>query len=448
MKRLLCLMLTLTLLWALFLPAAHADTAENIAIVYEYLTRTLGYNRAAACGIMANIQYESNFRPTAVGDSGNAYGICQWNSRRESLKKHAYNYYVEHYGAEAGDLEENWKDIYAQLSYLGYELNNNKKSVGTYLRNVPDTAQGAYDAAYYFCVYFEIPADRYNKGATRGKAAVNKYYPMYGGNCHTYTLSFEGLGGSGVPSKISKTEGIPATIPASVPVLPGYAFDGWSADPQEPAAYQPGDSFNENADTVLYAVWVQTSFSDLDLSLDEGGYTVIGYSGSDKQVTIPSEINALPVTGIDWGAFLECGSVQCVYIPESVTYISEEAFPEGIALAACPGGIAHEYALTYGFRFISVYPDGSFRLDGSLRIIEAGAFTGLHMACADFSDTCLTRIESGAFAGCDRLTLVSLPVSVSYIAEDAFEKQVMIIAPPGSYALSFAEANGYPYMAG
>ncbi|MBQ9409361.1 MAG: hypothetical protein IJU28_08260, partial [Clostridia bacterium] len=148
MRRFLIATMALALLAGVVAPA-RADTSENIAIVYTYLTETLCYNRAAACGILSNIQYESNFRPNAIGDSGAAYGICQWNSRRQSLIN-----YCERNGFES------WQDIYGQLGYLDYELENNKKKVGDYLKQVPDTPKGAYDAGYYFCVYFEIPANR------------------------------------------------------------------------------------------------------------------------------------------------------------------------------------------------------------------------------------------------------------------------------------------------
>ena len=424
---------------------ARADTNENKQIVYTYITETLGYNRAAACGILANIQYESNFRPTAIGDSGNAYGICQWNSRRESLKKHAVAY-CEANGLPA-DPEESWKNIYAQLSYLGYELLNNKKSVGTYLSAVPDTAQGAYDAAYYFCVYFEIPSSRYTKGVTRGTAAVKTYFPMFGGSYETYTLSFDGRGGSGVPAKMIKTEGVPLTIPDAEPALPGYAFTGWSLTPEGEIAYQPGDTLTDNTDILLYACWTQTAFSDLILSRDEGGYTVIGYTGTASQITIPDQIDGVAVVGIDYGAFCENANVKTVCIPSSVLYLDPNAFAPGTTLAALPGGPVHIFAKENGFTFLPLYPDGSIKLSGDLQIVESGAFSGLTVTHADFSASALLRIESGAFTDCPQLSLVSLPGTVTYIARDAFDHPVTITAPAGSYAQSYAESRNWPFIA-
>ena len=42
---------------------------------------------------------------------------------------------------------------------------------------MPDTAQGAYDAAYYWCKYFEIPANLEYNSQMRADLAMNLYYP-------------------------------------------------------------------------------------------------------------------------------------------------------------------------------------------------------------------------------------------------------------------------------
>ncbi|MBQ1555191.1 MAG: hypothetical protein IIZ68_07015, partial [Clostridia bacterium] len=42
--------------------------STNESIVFRYLINEMGFNTAAACGVLANMEYESNFRPTMVGD--------------------------------------------------------------------------------------------------------------------------------------------------------------------------------------------------------------------------------------------------------------------------------------------------------------------------------------------------------------------------------------------
>lgn len=47
-----------------------------------YLRREMKLNPAAVCGILANIEYESDFSPTVWGDDGTSYGLCQWHESR------------------------------------------------------------------------------------------------------------------------------------------------------------------------------------------------------------------------------------------------------------------------------------------------------------------------------------------------------------------------------
>lgn len=269
MRRLTAVFLSLL---ALLAATALADAQENQATVYTYLTENMGLTRAAACGVLSNIRSESGFRPDAVGDSGNAYGICQWNSRRQSL----VNFCEEH-------GYEDWTSLEGQLGYLEYELKNNKKSVGEYLKKIPDTAQGAYDAAWYFCVYYEIPASRYDKGVTRGKYAVNTYFKQYGGSVSSYTVTYDANGGTKAPSAGTKTEGVPYTVTDAAPVRAGYTLAGWSEEKNaKKVEYAPGDSYTENKNVKLYAVWERSADADTpaERTASLGGHTYEFYSGS------------------------------------------------------------------------------------------------------------------------------------------------------------------------
>ena len=269
MRRQIAALLVLTLLLPV---SASADAQENQQIIYTYLTETMGLTRAAACGVLSNIKSESNFRPEAVGDNGNAYGICQWNSRRQSLINFCEN---NGYG--------DWTNLEGQLGYLAYELESSKKSVGNYLKSIPDTAQGAYDAAWYFCVYFEIPADRYNKAVKRGSTAVNTFWKSYGGTTETYTVRYDANGGKNAPASGTKTEGVPYTVTSSEPVRTGYTVAGWSEDPKATVpSYVAGDLFSENRNATLYAVWERSMEAETqpDATITLNGHTYEYYAGS------------------------------------------------------------------------------------------------------------------------------------------------------------------------
>ena len=58
------------------LPAKAANNYEKD--IYYFLKNEMGMNDAAACGVVANIERESSFRPDLYGDNGTSYGICQW----------------------------------------------------------------------------------------------------------------------------------------------------------------------------------------------------------------------------------------------------------------------------------------------------------------------------------------------------------------------------------
>lgn len=143
------------------------NLSENQAKIYRYLRDELKLNKAAASGVLANIECESNFSTVAVGDGGSSYGLCQWHAGRFSslvnwCRGRGYDYHL----------------LEGQLEYMKYELETGYTGVLDYLKNVPDTERGAYQAGYYWCMYFEIPSDTVNRSIYRGKMAMNNYFPV------------------------------------------------------------------------------------------------------------------------------------------------------------------------------------------------------------------------------------------------------------------------------
>ena len=148
--------------------AANLSPDEGEEQVFLFLMKELGLNRAAACGVLANIHYESGFNSHAIGDGGTSYGICQWHAGRylELVS------YCEKIKMPYGSVE-------GQLQYLEQELKTNYSGVFEYLKNVPETEIGAYDAAYHWCYYFESPAMILRQSTLRGNASKNSYWPRY-----------------------------------------------------------------------------------------------------------------------------------------------------------------------------------------------------------------------------------------------------------------------------
>ena len=148
-------------------PSMPAKAASNEETAFFYLTDTLGFNVAAACGIMANIRHESNFHPGA-GSWGGAYGLCQWmGGRLDGLE-----YYCWDHGFDPESMA-------GQLSYLTHELRSYYPSLYRYLMNLDNSSEAAYNAAYRFCYDFERPADRSGQSGSRGNLASGTYWNRY-----------------------------------------------------------------------------------------------------------------------------------------------------------------------------------------------------------------------------------------------------------------------------
>lgn len=160
------------LMAAVFLSAAvlvsplSARAAGNGDKIFDYLTDELGYNVAAACGIMANIYAESSYSPTNA--SGGSYGLCQWLGNRRS---NLYSWCSAN-GYSSSSIE-------GQLSFLNHELQSSYSSVYNYLLSVDNTSEGAGDAAWYFCYYYEAPANRSGQSSRRSSMASGSLWSQY-----------------------------------------------------------------------------------------------------------------------------------------------------------------------------------------------------------------------------------------------------------------------------
>lgn len=168
---LLCLMLLLASTATCGL-AGDSSAPSNQTSVFTFLTQSIGFNNAAACGIMANMEQESGFDPTLVIRDRNGLlsgGLCQWNGSR-------FSNLIQF----CSDNNLNYLSIPGQLSYLQHELQSRDfKHIYNYLLGVPNTAGGAYDAAYYWCYYFEIPSNRTSRSYARASVAADRYWPAY-----------------------------------------------------------------------------------------------------------------------------------------------------------------------------------------------------------------------------------------------------------------------------
>jgi hypothetical protein len=104
----------------------------------------MGWSRAQASAIVANIRAESSGNAFAVGDSGLAYGLAQWHpDRQRNFQKWA--------GFEIRDPRSTHQK---QLEFINYELRQGDyRGTGTNLSNMQDAA----NAAGYLTYNYEKP---------------------------------------------------------------------------------------------------------------------------------------------------------------------------------------------------------------------------------------------------------------------------------------------------
>ena len=111
--------------------------------------------------------------------------------------------------------------------------------------------------------------------------------------------------------------------------------------------------------------------------IENGEVTLTGYSGKEKNVTLPSEIDGFPVTvigketfknpavesvilpnsikKIDWFAFFGCINLKSIAIPKSVERIEYGSFDgcPSLTVFCEKGSFAEKYAKSYGIRIVS-----------------------------------------------------------------------------------------------
>ena len=159
---------------------------------------------------------------------------------------------------------------------------------------------------------------------------------------------------SGVPSEQIKFYGEPLTVSADIPARKGYAFLGWAINENATSPqYQPGDSYSENSDLTLYAIW-------FDLSSPDGMFPAELTTIEDEALArtqfrylkFPDKLTTLGSRILDG-----CDRLIVVYIPPSITNIARDAFagaPDALIILGEADSDIAGFASAYGIRFETV----------------------------------------------------------------------------------------------
>ena len=167
-KRLICALLIAVLVISLFAVSASAveSSADNERYIYTYLTNEMGLNTAAACGIMANIYYETNF--TADISVRGFYGLFMyWSGLTNELITWCANNSKDHTTVEG------------QMAFFDWKMENAYQDLLGDLRSLSNTAESAYSAGDMFCRQFERPSNINYEANKRGSYASSTLFPRY-----------------------------------------------------------------------------------------------------------------------------------------------------------------------------------------------------------------------------------------------------------------------------
>ena len=108
---------------------------------------------------------------------------------------------------------------------------------------------------------------------------------------------------------------------------PGYTLTGWNTHPDGSGpAVGLGSRVEPSEGLTLYAQWSQWSPAELfHWRVEQGGITITGYFGAERTVTVPAELDGLPVRVIGSDAF-RGADCETVILPDTLYTLENGAF--------------------------------------------------------------------------------------------------------------------------
>lgn len=309
-------MVSLSDLLSLCTEESYAVSSSQVKKIYNYLTKTMGLNMAAACGVMTNLYAESGMMSNNLENTYNSrfglsdaeytkrvnagiknngkyktgggatryftkdycgYGLCQWTSlgRRASLLKLAVK------------KNTSIADSSMQLEFLKSELSSSYQQVWGTLRGVPNNATGAYLAAAHFCVAFEVPANTNSTAASRARTALSTYWKTYSGKSGSTSSSHLGICGYSYPKSIKTGKG----MTCSGHVISNYTIKSVTAKIVNSKGNTVYSSTRKPGSTVYSLYNFDNSMKFGKLSAGSYTYVITAKDSSGKKVTAKHGFN-------------------------------------------------------------------------------------------------------------------------------------------------------------
>lgn len=119
---------------------------------------------------------------------------------------------------------------------------------------------------------------KWKAGGTYTTNASDTLYAVWSTSVNSYDVVYDANGGSGAPSKQTKTAGTALTLSSIVPTRSGYTFAGWNTKQDgSGTTYSAGSSYTTDDDLILYAMWTAWSHT-VEYNANGGTGTPSGFT--------------------------------------------------------------------------------------------------------------------------------------------------------------------------
>ncbi|MBE5796384.1 MAG: hypothetical protein E7327_03295 [Clostridiales bacterium] len=168
---------------------------------------------------------------------------------------------------------------------------------------------------------------------------------------------------------------------------------------------------------VCISAYAETITSTEGFTIDASG-VITDYTGTDVELSIPNEINGVPVTEIGDRSFEGCTGLESVTIPNGVTSIGFKAFYNCTDLERVILPESVNYIDFSAFEKCANMT--SITMPGSLRGLSTAVFADCSSLKEIVIPAGLYTIDSCTFMNCSSLTGVTIPETVRSINNHAF----------------------------
>ena len=164
-----------------------------------------------------------------------------------------------------------------------------------------------------------------------------------------------------------------------------------------------------------------------------------------QQVQLPANLKEIHTY-----AFRDCTSLKKIDIPDTVSLIDDRAFTDTDCIWMVT---ENSYAQSRAEQLMQRYEIAQqlmpLMLPANLDTVAAEAFLGAAVQQVILPDG-LSQIDERAFADCSELLQISMPDSITFIAENAFESSnwVEFICESDNAAAAYARRKGIPFTIG